>query len=175
MRTIYLTMLALAVSGGALAQVRGTATDIPNADIQATLKATAGAEVSDQQLRVVPINNGEYNVAAAIVHRKKLSTTADKAGGGEHTDVTEIYSILSGQGTLVTGGTLVNGKPPAPNPVGGPTMAGAGIAGGVSQKVGPGDIIIIPPHTPHTFSEVTSDEIVYSIVRVDPHKVLQLK
>jgi quercetin dioxygenase-like cupin family protein len=54
-------------------------------------------------------------------------------------------------------------------------MAGAGIAGGVARKVGPGDIIIIPPHTPHTFSEVTSDEIVYSIVRVDPRKVLPLK
>jgi mannose-6-phosphate isomerase-like protein (cupin superfamily) len=175
MKILYATALAMVLAGSALAQpARGTATDVPNADIQAALKATASAEVSDQQLRVVPINNGDFNVGAAVVHRKKVSATPETGGGGEHTDVTEIYSILSGQGTLVTGGTLISAKAPA-NGVGGPTMTGTGIMGGVARKVGPGDIIIIPPHTPHTFSEVTSDEIVYSIVRIDPHKVLTLK
>jgi len=29
----------------------------------------------------------------------------------------------------------------------------------------------IPRNTPHWFSEITSDQIVYLVVRVDPHKV----
>jgi len=32
--------------------------------------------------------------------------------------------------------------------------------------------VIIPPNTPHWFKEITSDQIVYLVVRVDPHKVL---
>ena len=38
--------------------------------------------------------------------------------------------------------------------------------------IGPGDVVIIPPNTPHWFSEITTDQIVYLVVRVDAHKVL---
>ena len=38
--------------------------------------------------------------------------------------------------------------------------------------IGPGDVVIIPPNTPHWFTEITTDQIVYLVVRVDPHKVL---
>jgi quercetin dioxygenase-like cupin family protein len=38
--------------------------------------------------------------------------------------------------------------------------------------VGPGDVVIIPPNTPHWFSDIATDQIVYLVVRVDPHKVL---
>ena len=54
----------------------------------------------------------------------------------------------------------------------GPSTSGGGAQNGVSRKVGPGDVVIIPPNTPHWFSEITSGEIVYLVVRVDPHKVL---
>jgi len=33
-------------------------------------------------------------------------------------------------------------------------------------------VVVIPPNTPHRFSEINSDEIVYVLVRTDPHKVL---
>ena len=33
-------------------------------------------------------------------------------------------------------------------------------------------MIIIPANTPHTFTEITTDRIVYMVVRVDPKKVL---
>jgi quercetin dioxygenase-like cupin family protein len=54
----------------------------------------------------------------------------------------------------------------------GPTSSGTGIENGDSRKVGPGDVIIIPPNTPHGFSEITSERIVYVVTRIDPHKVL---
>ena len=33
-------------------------------------------------------------------------------------------------------------------------------------------MIIIPANTPHTFTEITTERIVYVVVRVDPKKVL---
>jgi len=46
------------------------------------------------------------------------------------------------------------------------------VMNGVSRKLAPGDVVIIPPNTPHWFSEITTDQIVYLVVRVDPKKVL---
>lgn len=179
MNKLRLSALALAFifSISAMAQRQppsGTATDVPNSAIQAALKKTASAPVSDQQLRVVDID-GEYNVAVGILHRAK--TNGKPSGALTHEKITEVYQIISGNGTLVTGGSLVNPKDtPASSEIvrvlAGPGLTGTAIEGGVSRKVGPGDIIVIPPNTPHGFSEITSDEIVYSVVRMDSHKVL---
>jgi mannose-6-phosphate isomerase-like protein (cupin superfamily) len=178
---IVLTLpFALAISSQARAQAqphvpRGTATDVSNADIQATVQKTASAVVSDQAIRVVSIN-GEYNVGIGVVHRAK--TAGRSAGGGiEHSQITEVYHFIEGNGTLVTGGTIENPKESAPDGVvvkvlNGPSTGGGPIQDGVSRKVGPGDVVIIPPNTPHWFSEIVSDQIVYLVVRVDPHKVL---
>ena len=54
----------------------------------------------------------------------------------------------------------------------GPSTGGGPVQNGVTRKIGPGDVVVIPPNTPHWFTEITSDQIVYLVVRVDPHKVL---
>ncbi len=154
---------------------RGTATDISSAEVQATVQKTPAARVSDQAIRVVSVN-GEYNVSIGVVHRAKTAEK-DAPSGIEHSQITEVYHVIEGNGTLVTGGTLANAKEvPADNEVvtvlNGPSTGGGKIEGGVSRKLGPGDVVIIPPNTPHWFSEITSDQIVYLVVRVDPHKIL---
>jgi mannose-6-phosphate isomerase-like protein (cupin superfamily) len=154
---------------------RGTATDVSRGEIQALVQKTAAAPVSDQALRVVNIN-GEYNVGLGVVHRAK--TAGRDAGGGiEHSQITEIYHVIEGNATLVTGGTMENLKEvPPDSPVvavlNGPSTRGGPIQNGVSRKIAPGDVVIIPPNTPHWFSEITSEQIVYLVVRVDPHKIL---
>src|SRR5215510_4217896 len=154
---------------------RGTATDVPNADIKAAVQKTASSAVSDQQLRVVGIN-GEYNVGIGVVHRAKTAGR-DPGGGIEHSQITEVYHVIEGNGTLVTGGTIENPREsPSDSQVvkvlNGPSTGGGPIQNGVSRRLGPGDVVIIPPNTPHWFSEITSDQIVYLVVRIDPHKVL---
>jgi mannose-6-phosphate isomerase-like protein (cupin superfamily) len=142
---------------------------ISNSDFQAALKMTGGGV--DRQVRVVDINNGEYHVGVGIVHRPKAS--ASPKGGIEHSDITEVYHILEGSGTLLTGGSLKDIKQVKDTT--GPSRPGAQgseILNGTSQKVGPGDVIIIPPNTPHLFTEIGSEEIVYVVVRPDPHKIL---
>ena len=172
-----ISIAAVFVAGTGYAQTqhmpRGTATDVSRAEVEATVQKTASAAVSDQAIRVVSIN-GEYNVGVGVVHRAK---TKDVGNAVEHSQITEVYHVISGNGTLVTGGTIENAKDrPADNEavriLTGPSMEGTRIVGGVSRKIGPGDVIVIPPNTPHTFTEITSPEIVYLVVRFDPHKVL---
>src|SRR2546430_3073368 len=139
-----------------------TATDISSAEVQALVQKPAGDRVSDQAIRVVNVN-GEYNVGVGVVHRAKTSGK-DAPSGIEHAQITEVYHVIEGTGTLVTGGTLDNPREiPADNPVvtvlNGPSTGGTGIQGGVSRKIAPGDVVIIPPNTPHWLSEITPDQI----------------
>jgi len=84
------------------------ASSLTNTEIQAAFDKTAALPVSDQQLRMVSIK-GEYNVGAALVHRAKTAgRQADSALA--HSQITEVYYIISGNGTLVTGGTLEDAK-----------------------------------------------------------------
>jgi mannose-6-phosphate isomerase-like protein (cupin superfamily) len=148
---------------------------VTNAEIQAAVQKTAAAPVSDQAIRVVNIH-GEYNVGIGVVHRAK--TAGRNPGGGiEHSQITEVYHVIEGNATLVTGGTIEDPKESAPDGavvkvLNGPSTGGGVIQNGVSRKIGPGDVVIIPPNTPHWFSEISSDQIVYLVVRVDPHQVL---
>ena len=155
---------------------RGTATDVSKAEIEAAVQKTATAPVSDQALRVVGINNNEYNVGVGVVHRAKTAGR-DIGGGIEHSQITEVYHVIEGNATFVTGGEIENPKETAADTqavkvLNGPSTGGGPVRGGVSRKIGPGDVVVIPPNTPHWFTEITTDQIVYLVVRVDPHKVL---
>jgi oxalate decarboxylase/phosphoglucose isomerase-like protein (cupin superfamily) len=151
------------------------ATYVTSAEVQAVAQKTANVAVSDQAIRIVNASS-EYNVAVGVVHRAR-TVGQPTPNGILHSEITEIYHVIEGSGTLVTGGTLENPEPaPADSPtvtlLNGPSIRGGAIRGGVSRTIGPGDVVIIPPNTPHWFSNVSSDQIVYLILRVDPHKVL---
>ncbi len=130
---------------------------------------------SDSVLRVVRIGS-EYNVGVAVV-RRSLVDGHMPADALVHDSVTEIYQIIEGNGVLVTGGTLRSPKPlTAAAVVGeiGPSQAGQAIVGGTRHEVGPHDIVVIPAGTPHGFVEISTPRIVYSIIRIDPRRVLEL-
>jgi hypothetical protein len=83
------------------------------------------------------------------------------ASGIAHDSQTEGYLILSGGGTLVTGGRIVNGRKSAPDSevtrvLNGPSCSGT-IAGSdiVRKVVKKGDIIIIPAGVPHGWTDIT--------------------
>ena len=177
LRYLLTAAAVLPLFGQAQHTPRGTATDIGNADVLATLAKTAQAAVSDQAIRVVSIND-EYNVGVGVVHRSKTQIGAKgNANAIEHSLITEVYHFIEGTGTFVTGGAIENGRDVAADSnvvkvLNGPSTSGGEVRTGVSRKVGPGDVVIIPPNTPHWFSEIATDQIVYLVVRVDPHKVL---
>jgi hypothetical protein len=154
---------------------RGIATDVTSDEILAMVKKTASAAVSDQAIRVINVN-GEYNVGVGVVHRSKTAGN-QRPNGIEHSEITEVYHVIEGSGVLVTGGTVENAREvPAASEVvkvlNGPSKSGGAIVNGISRRIGPGDVVIIPPNTPHWFREISSDQIVYLVIRVDPHNVL---
>jgi mannose-6-phosphate isomerase-like protein (cupin superfamily) len=153
----------------------GTATYFSHDDLMAIMQKTADQPASDAQVAVLDVNNSEYHIAVGIAHRSKASANTSGGASVEHSEVAEIYYIISGNAVLNTGGTMKDLKDPrpgAPNGPSGPSSSGGEIIGGVSKTVGPGDVVVIPPNTPHRFTAINSDEIVYVLVRTDPHKVL---
>jgi mannose-6-phosphate isomerase-like protein (cupin superfamily) len=101
---------------------------------------------------------------------------ATGANGIFHDDTAESYVVISGGGTLITGGTIVNGRRSGANDevttiLNGPSCAGT-MVGYTSRNVKVGDVIIIPEHVPHGFSAIP-DHITYLSIRPDLKKVLQ--
>jgi mannose-6-phosphate isomerase-like protein (cupin superfamily) len=121
------------------------------------------------------VDAGGYNIAVGAIHRPETPPGV----AAVHFKVSEIYHVIDGAGTLVTGGTMINAKqrPPDSESVmveDGPGASGTGIQGGVSRQIKAGDVVVIPAGVPHWFSEIKGS-ITYLVVRVDPARVLPVK
>lgn len=143
------------------------ATDISAVDIQAFIDALPRDAVSDRPIRVVDVT-GDYRLGVYGVYRP-MGTPGD--ANLHQVDTTEIYYMLKGSATLVTGGSLIDPYQPETSTT---SLRGRGIEGGVTRKIVPGDVVVIPGHTPHWWSELDSD-IEYLIFRPDPNKRLSLR
>lgn len=141
------------------------ATDVTGVQIQEFIDALPRDRVSDRAIRVVE-TTGDMRIGVFGVYRPE-GVTGDV--NVHLVDTTEIYYMLKGAATLVTGGTLV--EPYEANPS---WLRAKSIEGGVTRRVVPGDVIIIPGHTPHFWSELES-EIEYLIFRPDPDNRIELK
>ena len=130
--------------------------DATVADIQAVLKTAPPDAAADLPVRVVDV--GGYHVGVYVVNRPK--GVANSAIYHE-TKVTEVYHILKGSGTLVTGGKIVNGNKSGPDAqvtteLNGPSCSGTAIGADIVKKaVKTGDIIIIPAGVPHGWTDIT--------------------
>jgi mannose-6-phosphate isomerase-like protein (cupin superfamily) len=147
-------------------------TYVPNDEIQAYVKRAIATGAIDQQVRAVDI--GKSNVDVAVVYRGKLAAPAPDSVA-EHDQVSEVYHVIDGSGTLVTGPDLVGKKRrPADNEavrlLNGPGNGASSIRNGVSHELKPGDVMVIPAGTGHWFTKI-DDHITYLMVRVDPDKV----
>lgn len=171
-KTLLSVTAVCALSTSVLAQGPTTATHIPRGDIMTVFEHMG--ETIDQQIRVVDIGD-EVNVAVGILQRKGNRTEGEAVNAIIHHRVTEIYYVLSGSGTLVTGGEQSNEREfPADNAsvleLIGPSGSRV-VVNGQTKTVSSGDIVIIPAGVPHGFRNI-QDQITYLSIRVDPDQVL---
>lgn len=77
-----------------------------------------------------------------------------------HTQDTDIFYIMEGSATFVTGGTVVEPATTGPG-----EARGKAITGGTTRHLQKGDVIVIPKGVPHWFTEV-SGPFLYFVVKV---------
>jgi mannose-6-phosphate isomerase-like protein (cupin superfamily) len=148
-----------------------SATDILKAEIEAVLNSPDGGV--DRQVRVV--DTGHSQVAIGILHRGPVEPDGNAVTGFTHSKVTEVYYVVSGSGTLTTGGTLLDvvARPPDSDSV--TILAGPGASAttrdGYSRQVSVGDIIVIPAGLFHGWQHI-EDHVTYLSIRPDPDRVL---
>jgi len=192
-----LAMVLAACPVVALAQAPKDGVYISDEDVKAVLKHAVDTKrtIPDNTIRVIDMD--KYQLGVAVIHRGAMGGGGGANAGaaanpspacGEqrpgaagptgiyHDDTAESYVVISGSATLITGGTIVNGRRSAPDAevttiLNGPSCSGT-MVGYTSREIKTGDIIIIPEHVPHGFSAVP-DHITYLSIRPDLKKVLQ--
>jgi len=179
---------------------QNTVTVFKKAEIDRLIKTPPSSY--DRTLRVLDM--GSYQLAVAVAMHEPTTKSAGAArpsaprdpkaascgavkappgakpgprDGISHDDTTETYVMISGSGTLVTGGQIVNGTRSAPDSetskyLAGPSCVGAMVGDLVMTKVGPGDVVVIPAGMPHGWIDVM-EKVTYLTIRPDPKKILQ--
>jgi mannose-6-phosphate isomerase-like protein (cupin superfamily) len=201
MRKKILQILAMVLAACpvvALAQAPKDGVYISDEDVKAVLKHAVDTKrtIPDNTIRVIDMD--KYQLGVAVIHRGAMGGGGGANAGaaaanpspacGEqrpgatgptgifHDDTAESYVVISGSATLITGGTVVNGRRSAPDAevttiLNGPSCSGT-MVGYTSREIKTGDIIVIPEHVPHGFSAVP-DHVTYRSIRPDLKKVLQ--
>ena len=151
-------------------------TYIPVSELEAYTKKAIDEKLIDQQVRDIDI--GKAHVGIGMVHRGKLDKPNPNSVA-EHDQISEVYHVISGSGTLVLGPDIVNRqrRPATMRTVvefNGPGNNGSEVRGGVAHEIKAGDVVVIPAGTGHWFTKI-EDHIDYLMIRIDPDKVTPLK
>jgi len=187
-----LAVLLFTIPTVALAQAPMSATYITAEQVQ-EINALPGV---DRQ--IISRDIGKLNLSVGVIHRGATRPRTTGGGGGAapdparscgvsdgplsgsrgiaHEHQTETYIIISGAGTLVTGGQIMNGRRSAPDGrvtmiLNGPSCSGVIVGDVQSRDVKVGDLVIIPAGVPHGWSNIP-DHVDYLSVRPDPDRVL---
>jgi mannose-6-phosphate isomerase-like protein (cupin superfamily) len=83
-------------------------------------------------------------------------------GASLHEAQAELFYVIEGSATLLTGGTIPNATRNGTN------LSGAAIDGGVRQRFGPGDFLIVPSGVPHQFVDLQAPIRLMSIYLPNP-------
>ena len=172
MSHMMLGLVALsAVLAPSMAFAQSDVATIVSADeIQKVVSAPGGG---DREIKIVDL--GKMNLGIAVLRRGATRPGAP-LNGINHAKLTEVYYVVSGSGTFISGGEVENVRPLAADSELVTTVVGPGNnvtfkKPAQTRKVSAGDVIIVPAGVYHGFSEVP-DHIEYVLVRPDVEKVL---
>ena len=141
--SVVVVVVVVVAAGVAFAQrAAAPATDMTKGTyVSAAAVAAAVAKLPNEPMGSVPLLKiGQYNVN--IEHRRNLQTAS------VHDKDAELFYVIDGSATLVTGGTLIDGVRTGDN------LRGKGIQGGTPQKMSKGDFMMVPAGVAHWFTEI---------------------
>jgi mannose-6-phosphate isomerase-like protein (cupin superfamily) len=114
-----------------------------------------------------------YVEAAKVAGGGNFATTPDYTAGllkrtapGQveiHTKETDIFYVVEGEATFVTGGTMVGGKETQPN-----QLRGTSIDGGETYHLKKGDAVVVPAGVPHWFKEIAQPIAYFTVKSIKP-------
>jgi mannose-6-phosphate isomerase-like protein (cupin superfamily) len=108
------------------------------------------------------IKPGQPLLAKPIVqagsYRANLEYRTAVGPASVHEQEAELFYVIEGSGTIVTGGKLTEER--RTNPA---NLTGAGIAGGTPRRVAKGDVILVPENTAHWFSVIDGTVTLMSV------------
>ena len=142
---------AFAQQPPAPAAAAASRTMVSAADVTALIAKAKAERKGDQALLAQSmIQLAPYNVS--------LEYRAAVANAAVHETEAELFYVIDGSATLVTGGKLTN-----ENRTNTANLSGSGIEGGVSRRVAKGDFIMVPEGTPHWFSAIDGTVVLMSL------------
>jgi mannose-6-phosphate isomerase-like protein (cupin superfamily) len=148
---ISLVLTIVAVAAWAQQPAPPTKTFSSAADV-AGLLAKAKSEHKDGQPTVIE------NILRLAPYSANLEYRTAVGPAAVHEHEAEMFYVLEGSATLVTGGKLVEEKRTNAE-----NLGGTGIEGGNAQAVAKGDVIIVPENTPHWFSAINGTIVLMSL------------
>ena len=157
MKTIVVTAGILMFAAGLHAQApaptdRTKATHFSAADLQAAL-AKLPTDRPNAAARVFTLD--PYTVS--VEQRQPRAQ-----GAASHADRAELFYVIDGAGTMLTGGTIADGK------VSGVNTQGTTISGGTRIAFKTGDFIMVPSGVPHQFVDLKAPVRVMSMYLPNP-------
>jgi mannose-6-phosphate isomerase-like protein (cupin superfamily) len=157
MRNTIFCFIAIAITGAAGAQPPAAAspaagrTMVSAADVEALIAKAKAERKADQPLVAQSLLQlAPYNVS--------LEYRASVGNAAVHETEAELFYVVEGSATLVTGGKLANEKRTNAE-----NLTGTGIEGGTSRRVAKGDFVMVPDHTPHWFSAIDGTVVLMSL------------
>jgi mannose-6-phosphate isomerase-like protein (cupin superfamily) len=152
MRTLAIVAGLIAVTAGLNAQApaptdRTKATHFSAADLQAAL-AKLPTDRPNAVARVFTLD--PYNVG--VEQRQPRAQ-----GAASHADRAELFYVINGSGTMLTGGTISDGKESGAN------TQGTTITGGTRIEFKTGDFIMVPSGVAHQFVDLKAPVQVMSL------------
>jgi mannose-6-phosphate isomerase-like protein (cupin superfamily) len=150
---LALGFVVIGMEGPAWAQATPTPTDRTKASVfSAADLAAALGKLSDERpsssVRVFSLAPYNVNVERRLPRPQ---------GASLHEAQAELFYVIEGSATLLTGGTLVS---PTRN---GTNLSGTGIENGIRQSFGKGDFLLVPSGIPHQFVDIKAPVQLMSI------------
>jgi len=131
-----------------IAAQRGGGQNQPAPSITETKVVTA-SEVAALVAGTPKDRNGNGNFIRLTPYNVNMEHRIMGQAASVHETEAELFFVIDGAGTLVTGGKLVEEKRTNAE-----NLSGTGINGGVSKRVAKGDWILVPAGVPHQYPAV---------------------